>query len=412
MTYSKKDLNQLFERWGKKSATFPAQNEVLKTKILSQQSLENSSILKKYPTFSFRWLALAGVVVLVLLFTNKNTLDNILTSYPQSSGRDEPYAINEKSSLKHSGQLNPTDLGIDQPRATGFPSREPVDIVNDLTKLVTEPIRRMMPNSSPIADTREFLKTSYGAEIKTGQVKKLSTQITTMIRGYGGRVDNVSVDPEYGGINFVLPKNALASFRNELTGLVPDRFISENERSNNLLSTKQNIEFGQSVNQTELSALQTQRINELKKHNGIIAGLRNNFADLSRRIAELDKQIGDAKDVNSREYFNLAASQKELLDQRTKTNNRIAVENNRYTNEISTIDSQIKNTKDSLQQLAEQNKNFLNDVETIDASIYLEHISVLEVIELYVPSYVLWPLAIALIVLAYYARRRKITNLP
>jgi uncharacterized phage infection (PIP) family protein YhgE len=269
-----------------------------------------------------------------------------------------------------------------------------------------------MPDSLTINDTREFLKTSYGAEIKTRQVKKLSTQITTMIRGYGGRVDNLSVDPEYGSINFVLPKSALASFRNELTGLIPDRFISENERSNNLLSTKQNIEFGQSVNQTELSALQTQRINELKKHNGIIAGLRNNFADLSRRIAELDKQIGDAKDVNSREYFNLAASQKELLDQRTNTNNRIVVENNRYNNEISNIDSQIKNTKDSLQQLAEQNQNLLNDVETIDASIYLEHISVLEVIELYVPSYVLWPLAIALIVLAYYARRRKITNLP
>jgi hypothetical protein len=108
----------------------------------------------------------------------------------------------------------------------------------------------------------------------------------------------------------------------------------------------------------------------------------------------------------------LAESQKELLDQRTKTNNRIAVENNRYNNEISNIDSQIKNTKDSLQQLAEQNKNFLNDVETIDASIYLEHISVLQVIELYVPAYVLWPVAIGLVVLAYYARRRKITNLP
>ncbi len=415
MTYSKKDLNQLFERWGKKSAILPAQADEVKSKILSQQSTENSSKPKKYPTFSFRWLALAGVVVVVLLFTNKNTLDNILSSYPRPSGHDEQFGLSGAdagSGLKPAGRLNANDLGISQPRATGLSNEPPGNFVENLTKLVSEPIRQLMPNSFSIADKREFLKTAYGAEIKTRNVKKLSTQLTTMIRGYGGRVDNVSVDTEYGTINFVLPKNSLASFRNELAGLIPDRFFTESERSTNLLSTKQSIESGQKVNQTELSSLQATRLNEVKKHTSIITSLRSSVNDLNRRIAELDKQIVAAPDVNSQEYYNLAANQKELINQRTNTNNRIAGENNRHNNEIANIDSQIKNTEDSLQQLAGQNQNLLNDVETIDASIYLEHVSVLQVIELYIPSYVLWSLAIGLVVLTYYARRRKITNLP
>lgn len=411
MTYSKKDLNHLFERWGKKSTVSPDQNESLKMKILSKTPEQKTSTSKKMFAFYYGWLAVVGFAVLLLVVVNKEQIfDEKISSH--SSGSSASYDARQNGGVALPAErLNPTDLGIDEPKAASLPAEESYSILDRLTKLVTEPGYSPLPYPNSINDKREFLKTSYGAQIKTRDVKKLSTRIITMIRGYGGRIDNSSVYSEYGTINFVLPKKSLAAFSGEISSLVPSRFLEENQSDTNLLPEKQGIEANQQTSQKSLDELKKQRLEETKKHSSAVGGIRRNVSDLSSQIAKIDSELS-ALEVGSSKYNELLMIRKDLSNQRTNSNYRLEVENNRYNNEISNIDLQVKNIENYLVDLGKQDQNLLDNVETINGSIYLEHVSVYGVVKLYVPANILWPGIIVIVCTLYYLRRRKIANLP
>lgn len=94
---------------------------------------------------------------------------------------------------------------------------------------------RPEPVGVPIADTREFMKTNYSAEILTREPDEKAQRIQLAIRGLGGRVDSFTASEEYGYVRFVLPENKLEQFRNEIKTLAPARFIRQTISGTNLL---------------------------------------------------------------------------------------------------------------------------------------------------------------------------------
>src|SRR3989344_2652461 len=68
-------------------------------------------------------------------------------------------------------------------------------------------------DQSDITDTREFLKTSYSATLKTRDVPEMAKEVKNAIRDVEGRIDNINSSEKYGQISFVVPKSRFEEFR-------------------------------------------------------------------------------------------------------------------------------------------------------------------------------------------------------
>ena len=70
------------------------------------------------------------------------------------------------------------------------------------------------------------------------------------------------------------------------------------------------------------------------------------------------------------------------------------------------ISAEIVASESSLQEAGQQNKHLLANVETVNGSISLEWISLVGILELYIPRSILWLMSIGIIILGYYSLRR------
>ncbi|OGH88214.1 MAG: hypothetical protein A3J93_00540 [Candidatus Magasanikbacteria bacterium RIFOXYC2_FULL_42_28] len=379
--YNFRQLSNLLAKWGQSKQQLPVNNDTFKEKVIS--TLKPGYAPTVAPRrFTFVRLSLASVAGLYAIFLIVSPYVNqkftAVTSYPESYY-----------------DTNMGDLGLGYAATTGL-GEEQTSALYKFTDRID------FTNSTPITDTREFLKTGYQAKIKTRKVQQLGGQIQTMVRGYGGRIDSSSLNSKYGNISFVMPKSALESFQNELKGIVSERFLDESTSARNLLSRKQSVEKQTDSTQTQLNDYEEKRDALIKDHDSKIASWNKQINTLTVSINVLNQEVttdtARLADI-AKKIANLNYS-KNLLKQ------NIANENNLYQKNLGYYDSSISSIKSQLTNLAERDQAILDDVETVSGSVSLRFVSVIEMIDLYVSvRYV--SIGLLVVLVAYLLRARK-----
>lgn len=225
-------------------------------------------------------------------------------------------------------------------------------------------------NNPSINDTREFLKTSYNAEIKTRNVENLISDIKNTIRDANGRVDSSNENPKNGYVSFVIPKSNFENFKNEIESITNKKLITEGVSSENLLSQKQNIEEQNKIATASLLALQTEQKNLIARHNQTLIDLQNNTKDTT------------------------------LLLQ------NISLENSSFNAKNQNLKNQISNVKAQLANIAQQDSNFNNNIETVNGSISVQRISLWQLVKIFSPvSPVI--IIIVLVIIFWFILRKK-----
>lgn len=382
-----KKISDSFVHWGKKAQKLSDRNEEIKQSVLNSLQPIHEYIPEKKP-FAFRWLVLTTVPALALfLMFNFWRYSNIESmSAPESANfyatveTDQTASYSENIGLSKSIQA--TGLGQEE----SFVER----IADKISMPEPEPMITTMPpnyynEDEDITDTREFLKTTFGFDIKTRNVEKMHTRLKTIIRGYDGRIDNSNLTEKYASISFVLPKSTYDSFVEEVTEIFPEKFITIHENSTNLLGQKQNIETQIEYTSSTLENLKTERIDNIKKYD-------TKFASLNKEITRLDNSmyalVAQRKNVSSTDTVAL----KKINDQinylsriRTDRTSDLMRAMTQHEKDLENFDNQIKNAENNLVELDKQDTKLINNVETVNGTITLQWISLFNIVNLYIP---------------------------
>ena len=391
-----KKLSNNLARWGKKSQKLPANNDAIKQNVLNslRPTLEEAKI--KRP-FAWRWLMVAAVpaLAILLMFNFHKNSGNItyVDDYamaPLMVQEETGYA--EKNAAGNFGSA--VGLSV-APRS--FPEQV-MDTVSNYVESVRYPYYKQSPD---ITDTREYLKTTFGLDIKTRKVEQTYTRVKTIIRGYGGRIDNSSLSEKYARLSFVVPKSDYDSFVEEVQGMFPEKFIKLSENTSNLLPQKQHIEEQTEQTNKTLDELKQDRTDLVKNHEEKVASLQKEVNRLNGIIYSL---MGQRKDIPTTDTIALQKINEQInynLRLRNTQNESLNNENNQYQKNLNALDQRISAQENRLAVLDKQDTNLLNNVETVDGTISIRWISLFEIVNLYIPVYKTLIILFVLIIIFY-----------
>ncbi|MDO9509935.1 MAG: hypothetical protein Q7J14_01450 [Candidatus Magasanikbacteria bacterium] len=411
-----KKISEHFTRWGKKAQKLPGRNEEIKQSVLNSLQPIHEPIREKKP-FAFRWIVLTTVPALALFmmfnFWRYSNIESM--SAPESAGF---YAAEKTDQTASYGGDAMMGLSVEKTglsKATSFVER----IADKISMPASEPLMIAPPDyyyngSGDITDTREYLKTNFGLNIKTRQVDKMYTRLKTIVRGYDGRIDNSNLTEKYASISFVLPKSTYESFVEEVTEIFPKKFITIHENSNNLLGQKQNIENQTEYASTTLENLKAERADNIKKYDEKYASLNKETSRLQRVMENLVEQ---RKTVSSTETEALKKIDDQLSYTRQIHNNAMSDlmrAMTQHEKDLENFDNQIKKTENNLVELDKQDTNLINNVETVNGTITLQWISLFNIVNLYVPFTKILIIFFVGIILFYllFGRKSKEIYLP
>lgn len=403
-----KKISDSFARWGKKEQKLPANNDTLKQNILNAVRPTMTETTKS--KFRFRWVFMTlvpALAILLMIQYNKTP-----TAYESST------SYLEKSSLSDTGDLGSmgmaaSNLGLRQ-EENSFLEK----VVDKISMPRTEPMMIAPPDyhneSKDVTDTREYLKTNFSLRISTRKVEKNYTRIKTIIRGYSGRIDGSKLTQKYASLSFVVPKNSYDDFAEEVKSLFPEKFITLNENTTNLLGQKQNIETQTEHASSTLEILKTERADNIKKYDEKYASLNKEINRLQRIMENIVEQ---RKITSSTEKETLKKLDNQLSEAR-QTHNDFVSELLRtmtqHEKDLINFDNQIKDTENYLTSLGKQDVALINNVETVNGTIYINWISFFEIINLYIPIYKTLIIICLLIIINYFlfGRKQKEIELP
>lgn len=224
-----------------------------------------------------------------------------------------------------------------------------------------------------ITDTRQFLKTSYGAEIKTRDVKDMTRDVKSIVTEAGGRIDNANESEKYSYFSFVVPKSKFESFRDEVESLTHEKLITINVSQENLLGQKQSIEEQMNSATSSLADLEKQKTNLTAKYNQTLAGLNSQLIALQNQGTSTDAQQ--------------AVIRQSIENEKRSYNSQLANLNNR-------IDS----TKKWVENVEKQDTKFDNNIETVNGSISINWVSFWEIAKIFSPIHPTWIILILAII--------------
>ncbi len=353
---NKTTIQNMIKEWGQKKQQLPPHNNALKSQVLSKYSPQASCISSPKRTWKLPLVPalLAGFAVIAFLIS-----------------------VPSKHSLPTSSQSSLN---------TSFKSTEEQDRAASYAPTKNGDVYPIEPpfTGVPITDTRELLKTDYSASIKTRHITETSDRIQTSVRSFGGRIDQASNSPEYGSISFVLPARDLNAFRTETKNLVGTHFYTENISSENLLPQKRNIEEQTKTREQNLQELHAQRDTLTAEHKRLIASLQSQINALSKEITTLQTEKSTA---TPEQKLEIETALRALQNQNNGLQTQIRNENTSFTNKMSQIDTQIKNTEETITALGKQDTQLLDTVATVRGTISLDYASAWEMINLYLPPY-------------------------
>jgi hypothetical protein len=251
-----------------------------------------------------------------------------------------------------------------------------------------------------IEDTREFLKTSYNAEIQTRNVKNTVRDVRNTVRDVGGRIDSSNENPKDGYVSFVVPKSNFDNFKDEIASITNEKLIIENVSSENLLSQKQSIEQQQQTATDFLVQLEQQQKDLIAKHNQTKSSLQSKLTDLEYELNQFSRylppvlnpaQIAQIESLNTN--INLVKQQ-------------IASENSSFNTNNQNLKNQIAGVNAQLSGIAQQDTNFTNNIETVSGSISVKWISLWQLARIFSPiSPVI--IIIVLVIILWFIFRKK-----
>lgn len=403
-----KKISDSFARWGKKEQKLPANNDTLKQNILNAVRPTMTETTKS--KFRFRWVFMTlvpALAILLMIQYNKTP-----TAYESSTSYLEKSSLSDSSGLGSIG-MAASNLGLRQ-EENSFLEK----VVDKISMPRTEPMMIAPPDyyneSEDITDTREYLKTTFGLKVLTRQVEKNYTRTKTIIRGHGGRIDDSKLTQKYASLNFVIPKNSYDDFVEEVKSLFPEKFITLNENTTNLLGQKQNIETQTEYASSTLEILKTERDDNVKKYDEKYTSLNKEISRLQRIMENIVEQ---RKTVSSTEKEALKKLDDQLNDAR-QTHNDFVSELLRtmtqHEKDLENFDNQIKDKENYLTSLGKQDTALINNVETVDGTITIKWISLFEIVNLYIPVYKTIIIICTLIIIGYFlfGRKQKEIELP
>ncbi|MBI3980747.1 hypothetical protein HY345_01995 [Candidatus Microgenomates bacterium] len=329
------------------------------------------------------WLTIILILLAIVTFLSISDIGNRIRSQVDIGG-----------SLTSSTGVPSINMGI-KPQAQNGES-------NSLDMAKTNQILPPDYDSNvPVTDTREFLKTDYRATMQTRDVPKLVRRAETTIRGFGGRIDQTSSTEKYGLVDFVVPKSNFSEFRDEIESFVGQRFLKVEISSQNLLPQKQNIEEMQKEAEQTLADLNTRREKIIADHNANVQSLQSRIRANENEQASLRAEVTTDPERQTQITNRLNTLARQLANLKSQ----LANENSAYTNNLNSIDSQIKNANDNLTGIKNQDQNLLDNVETVNGTIVFSWISLWEIVQLYLPGYLIPSIFAFLAVVAYWWER-------
>ncbi len=260
-------------------------------------------------------------------------------------------------------------------------------------------------SDSSIKDTREFLKTSYEADIKTRKVIKVVNDVKNIIKGADGRIDSIQSGEKHGSVRFVVPKSKFESFKDEVAAITNAKLYTENINSKNLLQDKQYIEL-LTANATEtLASLRKEKQDLDNSHADIVKQLNTSISNLNSQIKIIRNKISVATDTNIISSLN---SNLNSLNQ-SLSNEKITLssENNNYYNNNSNLQLQIQSAEQNLTNVNKQDTNFNNNIETVEGYIYVNWVSIWDLAVIFFPIHPIIIIIILVILLLYFLKRKN-----
>ena len=361
------NIQQLFAEWGKGEQQNPRRD--FKQEILAE--LHTTAPAKKFRP-KVLWIPTGVVAFAVIVFA-------LLTTLNQPRYRSE--RTDQSEGLRYNSGAT-SWLGESQ----------------NYSNFVPRTLDYFAKPETPITDTREFLKKSYGANFRSRHVQDLTSRLETIIRGFNGRIDSSNSSEKSGYISFVVPADKFDSFRNELKGLVGDKFFSENTSAQNLLPEKRSIEEQQAGTQTTITGLQSQKEQLDATYAKRTQSLQSQIKDNEKAIAELQKRE-QTPEIQSQIqiYRNNVGSLHGQLNQ----------ESSNYQTNLNTINTQLAAQEERMQELDKQDQSLTDNVATVTGNITVSWISVWQIINLYLPMRWIIPIALLGIIVAYSIFRPK-----
>ncbi|MDO8561417.1 MAG: hypothetical protein Q7S05_01170 [bacterium] len=331
--------------------------------------MNDESISHRLRPRRFSWLTITLALLAVGTFIAIANPGNRYYSYPT--------AVSEK-------------VGYGGGYSTGVPSASPSVPARDASVYnVSDSSRGMMgsgayypypyPNPDvPVTDTREFLKVNYSASMQARDVQGLTRRVETTVRGYDGRIDQISSSPKYGYVSFAVPMSKYDAFRDELESLVDSRFRTINVSSQNLLPQKQSIEEQQKQADSMLADYKAARQRVVNAHASAVKSLQAQIDADTQLLATLRSQVQSPQ---------VLAQIQDVSDNLSSLKQQMANENTSYTSQLSNADSNIKNAQDWQKAVKTQDQTLLDNVATVTGSVSLQWISYWAMAQVYLPGY-------------------------
>jgi predicted nuclease with TOPRIM domain len=396
-----KTMENLLTDWGVAKRQLPENNLALKEKVLNYPTIPVPQ--SKTSNFKIAWfpLALSSLAVIILILQLGHPYEAPTRApLPIQSAATQDLSRNLKANDGYNAQKFAAKISMS---GSGTAAMEQNSIASGQAE---NSLSVLPPPSSPgiaVTDNRQFLKTSYSANILSRHVQEIADRIQTTIRGFDGRVDSVSNTTAYGYVSFVVPVSKFDAFKTELKNLAGDKFITESSQSQNMLPEKKSIEDQQKQTQDSINQLMLERDQLTAKHNQTAASLNAQIKSLNSQIASLQTQI----DQHPENYQGLYSQQQALINSRTSLQRQLTNENSSYATNLDNLNSQILDNQSALKSLDSQNSDLLDQVATVQGTVYLSHINLWDFINAYIPVY--WTLLalIAIGLIAYFAYRRK-----
>lgn len=273
-------------------------------------------------------------------------------------------------------------VGSVPPMAADTPSRDSAPEQSIKVGPLYYPYPYPYPGDVPVTDTREFLKVFYNASMVTRDVQELTRRVETTVRGYDGRIDQVSVARKYGYVSFAMPQSKYEAFRTEIESFVNNRFLAVNISSQNLLPQKVSIEEQQKQADAAVADYKTARQKIVTAHVGAVQALQ----------ARIDDPATTATDK--------ASFQQQLIN-----------ENASYATQLSNADANIKYAQDWQKAVQTQDTTLLQNVATVNGTISVQWISLWDMALLYLPGYWIPGIFAVLTILSFLRDRRRVVVL-
>jgi hypothetical protein len=375
-----RNLSEQFKKWGEQKRGVPANDTVMKEKVLSALRPAGDGYYLRRPSRFWRWsFAMAAVAVLIFIAPGLYRALDDMTRFPVTPRVYSPMDEN---------------LGLTYGQDTGLAISDSRSVVSKITDLFAD---------RSLNDTREFMQTDYWATIRTRQVEKLSHDAEMAVRGLGGRIDRSDIGTKYSNISFVIPKSSLAEFKEMINEMAPARFIMQNENNANLLDKKQTVEKQTEMANDTLAELQRERREILDRQKEVIGRLQEQINYLTKNIQEVSRIY--TTNTVYRQSINLQISN--YTKQLNTAKQSLASENKQFNQSLDVIDGNISRTNAELGGLDDQNEAILDTVATVQGTVTFRWISVIGIIDLYLPLRVAVPVVCVLIIILYFFFRRE-----